>query len=93
VPLPEVSDADWRHDGTIPPICHAIAAARDAAMMHSPWEQELEVFLNPADAKAFAPFTRVRGLPLKTSLGVPEGRVFIFDRHRMRYLPDGALDS
>ncbi len=88
-----MSDADWRHDGNIPPICHAIAGARAAAMLHSPWEEKFELFLNPADAVVFAPYTRVWGLPLKASLGVPVGRVFIFDRHRMRYLPDGSLDS
>ena len=87
------SSWSWRHDGNIPPIYQAIMAAWDAAVCHSPWEAEFELFLNPADAKVFAPYTSVRGLPLKTSLGVPVGRVFIFDRRRMRYLPDGALEA
>jgi hypothetical protein len=77
-----------------PPIWQAISDAYDRALCYSsPWTEELEVFLNPADATVFPPDTRIMEMPLKTSIGVPEGRVFIFDRRRMRYLPDGVLTS
>ena len=55
----------------------------------APWWDELELFLNPADSERLGSPTRLLGLPVGSTIGVPEGQALIFDRRRTRYIRTG----
>lgn len=59
-----------------------------ALRWHSP---DTEIWLNPddfEDLRACTAGTTLFGLPVRQSIGVPAGRVKLFDRQRCAYLDD-----
>ena len=68
-----------------PPVWREIERAWDWARTVSPWWDELELFLNPADHDGLNRPREILGAPVHASIGVPEGSALVFDRRRMCY--------
>jgi hypothetical protein len=57
----------------------------DVILTYDPPEPEL--WLNPADWETLGQPADYADMPVKTSLGIPQGTARIFDRDTLRYLP------
>lgn len=49
---------------------------------------QLELFLNPADAEGLEGW-RLMGMPIFQSIGVPQGKVLVFERRTGQYIRNG----
>lgn len=64
-----------------------IAAARNWAHAIT-YPNDFELFLNPADAEGLRG-SKILGMPVRQSIGVPEGKCLIFDLTRAKYIRQG----
>jgi hypothetical protein len=76
------------------PLWPVIEQAWYAALEVSPWWDGLELFLSPADCEGLGrPASLLlngRDVPVRVSVGVPEGSALVFDRRALRYYREGA---
>jgi hypothetical protein len=76
------------------PLWPVIEQAWYAALEVSPWWDELELFFSPADCEELGgPASLLldgRDVPVRVSVGVPEGSVLVFDRRALRYCHEGV---
>ena len=69
------------------PLMKEIADARRWALTITNSDQ-LELFLNPADAEGLEGWG-LMNMPIFQSIGVPQGKAFIFDRRSGQYIRTG----
>jgi hypothetical protein len=70
------------------PLITEIAATRRWARRITA-SDDLELFLNTADAKGIPEGWRLMNMPIYRSIGVPQGTALIFDRRSGQYIRNG----
>ena len=70
------------------PLIDEIAATRRWARRTTA-SDDLELFLNSEDAADIPEGWRLMSMPIRKSIGVPQGKALIFDRHTGQYIRRG----